>query len=44
MADNEIGKIDENMAYLPANGDGIAWHLPYEAPMRLLGLDRKSVV
>ena len=39
MADNEIGKIDENMAYLPANGDGVAWHLPYEAPMRLLGFN-----
>ena len=39
MADNEIGKIDKNMAYLPANGEGIAWHLPYEAPMRLLGFN-----
>ena len=34
---NDIGKIDKNMAFLPANGDGIAWHLPYEKPMKLLG-------
>jgi len=39
MADNEIGKIDANMAFRPANGNGIAWHLPYEEPMRLLGFN-----
>ncbi|MBR6373478.1 MAG: SGNH/GDSL hydrolase family protein [Victivallales bacterium] len=29
----------DNIASLPANGNGISWHLPYEAPMRLLGFN-----
>ena len=37
MTENDIAKIDPAMAYCPANSDGIAWHLPFEKPMKLLG-------
>lgn len=36
--ENDIKKIDTNMAWLPANGDGLKWYLPYEAPMKIVGL------
>ncbi len=34
---SKFSEIDKNMAFKPANGDGIAWHLPYEKPMQLSG-------
>ncbi|MBR6471079.1 MAG: hypothetical protein IKS83_04740 [Victivallales bacterium] len=39
MADfyQDIRSIDPRMATVPGNRDGLAWHLPYEAPMRLFG-------
>lgn len=39
MADDysNFKDIDPNMAFRPADGDGIAWHLPFEAPMQLNG-------
>ncbi|MBQ6473793.1 MAG: SGNH/GDSL hydrolase family protein, partial [Victivallales bacterium] len=50
MADfyKDLKEIDPRMAARPADSDGIAWHLPFEPPMRLCGFawfdrDRKYV-
>ena len=39
MADlsHDISSIDPHMATAPVNRDGLKWHLPFEAPMRLFG-------
>ena len=39
MADfyQDIRSIDPRMATVPVNRNGLAWHLPFEAPMRLFG-------
>ena len=32
-----IAELDPAMAIKPADADGVAWHLPFEAPMKLCG-------
>ncbi|MBP5299919.1 MAG: hypothetical protein J6Y80_00810 [Victivallales bacterium] len=40
MADShqDIRSIDPRMAAVPVNRDGLSWHLPFAAPLRLFGL------
>lgn len=37
MAEIDIAKIDPNMATKPAATEGIAWYLPFEKPMEVIG-------
>lgn len=37
MSKINLGKIDPAMATLPADTEGIHWHLPFESPMTLAG-------
>ncbi|MBP5300159.1 MAG: hypothetical protein J6Y80_02025 [Victivallales bacterium] len=34
---HDLRSIDPRMAVVPVNRDGLAWHLPFETPMRLFG-------
>ena len=34
---HDIRSIDPRMVTAPVNRDGLRWHLPFEAPMRLFG-------